>query len=93
VIVWLLGVAHTLGAGSDASTPWLRGLMLLTGLPIVYLATLRILGAGRPRTGAKLARGRVSAEAPAASTQRLPLAGPHAAQHILSVGKSRRSLR
>jgi sulfoxide reductase heme-binding subunit YedZ len=55
VIVWLLGVAHTLGAGSDASTPWLRGPMLLTGLPIVYLATLRILGGGRPPAGAKLA--------------------------------------
>jgi sulfoxide reductase heme-binding subunit YedZ len=56
VIVWLLGVAHTLGAGSDASTPWLRGLMVLTGLPIVYLATLRILGGGRSRGGTKRAR-------------------------------------
>jgi sulfoxide reductase heme-binding subunit YedZ len=84
VIVWLLGVAHTLGAGSDASTPWLRALMLLTGLPIVYLATLRILGAGRRPTRAKLARRRASAEAPTASTQPPPRAGSAAPRMLRS---------
>jgi methionine sulfoxide reductase heme-binding subunit len=43
VLVWFLGVAHTLGAGTDASTLWLRGIVLATGLPIVYLAALRVL--------------------------------------------------
>ena len=84
VIVWLLGVAHTLGAGSDASTPWLRALMLLTGLPIVYLATLRILGAGRPPARTKLARGRVPAQAPTASSPRPPHAGGAAAPMLRS---------
>jgi len=43
VLVWALGVVHTIGAGSDASTVWLRAYLLLTGIPIVYLAVLRIL--------------------------------------------------
>jgi sulfoxide reductase heme-binding subunit YedZ len=43
VLVWILGVAHTLGAGSDAATAWLRGFVALTGIPIVYLTVLRIL--------------------------------------------------
>lgn len=43
VLVWALGVVHTLGAGSDASTIWLRGFVLLTGVPIVYLTVLRVL--------------------------------------------------
>jgi len=43
VLVWVLGVVHTVGAGSDASTLWLRAYMLLTGVPIVYLTVLRML--------------------------------------------------
>lgn len=43
VLVWVLGVLHTLGAGSDASTPWLRAVVLVTGIPIVYLTALRLL--------------------------------------------------
>lgn len=53
VLVWVLGVVHTLGAGSDASAPWLRGIVVLTGLPILYLIVLRILQSltdGRRRT-------------------------------------------
>jgi sulfoxide reductase heme-binding subunit YedZ len=82
VIVWLLGVAHTLGAGSDASTPWLRALMLLTGLPIVYLATLRILGGGRSPGGAKRPRraklesGPNLARRPELAPPRVPPEGP-----------------
>ena len=48
VLVWVLGVVHTIGAGSDASTVWLRAYMLLTGAPIVYLTVLRILPSRRP---------------------------------------------
>jgi sulfoxide reductase heme-binding subunit YedZ len=47
--VWVLGVVHALGAGSDASTPWLRATLLVTGLPIVYLFTLRMLQDRVPR--------------------------------------------
>lgn len=43
LLVWVLSVVHTLGAGSDAHTPWLRALVLMPGVPIVYLLTLRVL--------------------------------------------------
>ena len=43
VLVWLLGVVHTLGAGSDASTQALRAFVLLPAIPIVYLTVLRVL--------------------------------------------------
>jgi sulfoxide reductase heme-binding subunit YedZ len=51
VVVWLLGVVHAVGAGTDATTPWLRGLVVLSGAPIVYLTVLRILQS-RDRRGA-----------------------------------------
>lgn len=41
VLVWILGVVHTLGAGTDASSPWLQVVMLATGAPIVALFALR----------------------------------------------------
>ena len=43
LIVYVLGVIHTLGAGTDASTPWLQAILLLTGAPILFLALLRWL--------------------------------------------------
>jgi sulfoxide reductase heme-binding subunit YedZ len=44
-LVYVLAGAHTLGAGTDAGTPWLRaGLVALTA-PLVYLAVLRALPA------------------------------------------------
>jgi methionine sulfoxide reductase heme-binding subunit len=48
VAVWILGVVHTLGAGTDASTVWLRLMMLVMGAPIVFLALLRVLQRGKP---------------------------------------------
>ena len=48
LLVWVLGAIHTLGAGSDAATMWLRGFVLLPAVPIVYLFVLRTLG-GRKR--------------------------------------------
>ena len=48
VLVWVLGVIHTLGAGSDAATQWLRAFVLLPAIPIVYLTVLRSLQ-GRTR--------------------------------------------
>ena len=47
VFVWLLGVVHTLGAGSDAAALWLRMTVLVTGVPIVILAVLRFRGPRR----------------------------------------------
>jgi methionine sulfoxide reductase heme-binding subunit len=48
VAVWVLGVVHTLGSGTDASTVWLRMMMLVMGAPIVFLALLRVLQGGQP---------------------------------------------
>jgi sulfoxide reductase heme-binding subunit YedZ len=47
VLVYALGVVHAIGAGSDASTPWLRWFLLVTGAPIVVLF-LRRVTARRP---------------------------------------------
>ena len=43
VLVYVLGVVHTLGAGTDASAPWLRAVLLATGAPILFLFLLRVL--------------------------------------------------
>lgn len=43
VAVWVLGVIHTLGAGSDGSQLWLQFIVLAPGVPIVYLLVLRLL--------------------------------------------------
>jgi methionine sulfoxide reductase heme-binding subunit len=40
-LVYVLGVIHTLGAGTDAGQPWLIALVLATGTPILYLGVLR----------------------------------------------------
>jgi methionine sulfoxide reductase heme-binding subunit len=42
-LVYVLGVAHVLGAGSDASAPWLRAVLLATGTPILFLLLMRVL--------------------------------------------------
>jgi sulfoxide reductase heme-binding subunit YedZ len=47
VLVWALGWVHALGAGTDAGSPWLRTVMLVTGVPIVVLFAIRMLH--RPR--------------------------------------------
>lgn len=49
VVVWALGVVHTLGAGTDASSAWLRTFLLATGVPIVVLFAVRMLHRPRPR--------------------------------------------
>jgi sulfoxide reductase heme-binding subunit YedZ len=52
VLVWVLSVAHTLGAASDAHTVWLQVLVFAPGVPIVYLLVMRVLrpaARGTPR--------------------------------------------
>jgi sulfoxide reductase heme-binding subunit YedZ len=58
VVVYLLGVVHALGAGSDASTTWLRAWLIATGIPIAALFAYR-LGAGS-RAARRRQRRRVS---------------------------------
>jgi sulfoxide reductase heme-binding subunit YedZ len=60
IVVYALGVVHALGAGTDASTPWLRTFMLATGAPIVVLF-LRRVTARRP---ARVARPAAEVSAP-----------------------------
>ena len=54
IAVYLLAVVHTLGAGSDVA--WVRPAMVISGAPILYLLTLRMLpqrprGERRTRSG------------------------------------------
>ncbi len=51
VLVYALAVAHTLGAGTDASTVWLRWWLLFTAPVIAVLFAIRV-GSGR-RTAAR----------------------------------------
>ena len=55
VLVWVLGVVHTLGAGSDAATLWMRAFVLMPAVPIVYLTLLRSLQ-GRARKASRRPR-------------------------------------
>lgn len=41
VVVYVLGAAHALGAGSDGGGLWLRGIVLLSAVPILVLLILR----------------------------------------------------
>jgi methionine sulfoxide reductase heme-binding subunit len=56
VLVYLMGVVHALGAGTDASTPWLRAFLLVTGVPIVLLFLRRVLARRRPARAMRLSR-------------------------------------
>jgi sulfoxide reductase heme-binding subunit YedZ len=52
--VYVLGVIHTIGAGTDAGTLWLIGILIATGAPIALLTAIRWLPSGtrqeqRPR--------------------------------------------
>ena len=42
IVVYALSVAHVLGAGTDASTPWLRAWLLLTGPVVAVLLAIRM---------------------------------------------------
>jgi sulfoxide reductase heme-binding subunit YedZ len=48
VVVYVLGLIHTIGAGTDGSTPWLRWFMALTAIPIAVLFARRLAGTPRP---------------------------------------------
>jgi hypothetical protein len=52
--VWVLGMVHAIGSGTDAGTPWLRTLMIATGAPIVVLFAVRTLRRPRPRARSRL---------------------------------------
>jgi predicted ferric reductase len=43
ILVYVLGVVHVVGAGTDAEAAWLRAVLLATGAPILFLFLLRVL--------------------------------------------------
>jgi methionine sulfoxide reductase heme-binding subunit len=43
LVVYLLGAVHTIGAGTDAGTPWLIAILVATAAPIALLAAIRWL--------------------------------------------------
>jgi methionine sulfoxide reductase heme-binding subunit len=62
--IWILAVAHTLGAGSDATSLWLRAVVLAPVAPIAYLLVLR-LARERPAAARRSAPRAPSATMPA----------------------------
>ena len=48
-LVYVLGVTHALGSGSDAGTTWMTVLLTASGTPILYLGILRALPPVNPR--------------------------------------------
>jgi sulfoxide reductase heme-binding subunit YedZ len=66
IAVYVLAVIHTLGAGSDAGTPWLRAQIVLTGAPILFLFVMRVLSGG----GRAAPRGSTPSPAPRSARSR-----------------------
>jgi sulfoxide reductase heme-binding subunit YedZ len=56
VVVYALSVVHTLGAGTDAGSSWLRAFMLATGVPILALFIARVRPARAPAKAPAKAR-------------------------------------
>ena len=42
-VVYLMGLIHTLGAGTDATSSWLRAFMLATAIPAAVLLVTRLM--------------------------------------------------
>ena len=47
-VVYVLGLIHTLGAGTDAGSSWLRAFMLATAVPAAGLLVARLRKTGAP---------------------------------------------
>lgn len=62
LLVYVLGVAHTLGSGTDSGSVWLLAILAATALPIVFLATYRFLPGSRRRPRSAAAGPRSSPE-------------------------------
>jgi sulfoxide reductase heme-binding subunit YedZ len=47
-VVYVLGVVHAVGSGTDAGQTWMVALLVATGAPILYLGIMRALPPERP---------------------------------------------
>jgi methionine sulfoxide reductase heme-binding subunit len=54
VLVWAMAAVHALTAGTDASTPWMRAILIASSVPIASLFAARMLS-GRSRPAARAA--------------------------------------
>jgi sulfoxide reductase heme-binding subunit YedZ len=73
VLAWVLAVVHTLGAGTDAGTAWLRTLVLVTSAPVVALLLVRI---SQPRPAPRAPRAQPARPDPASPAPRRATRGP-----------------
>lgn len=65
VVVYVLGLVHAIGAGTDASIPLVRYAMLATVVPVLYLFVLRVLRERtKSRGAARAGRRRLAPESP-----------------------------
>jgi hypothetical protein len=64
VLAYVLGLAHALGSGTDASIPAVRYAMLASVLPVLFLLALRLL-----RSRSRSAASRPAAQRPLASVE------------------------
>jgi methionine sulfoxide reductase heme-binding subunit len=53
-LAWVLGLAHSVGEGTDAGELWFLVSMAIAALPAAALLGLRLLGGGRPATAGAL---------------------------------------
>ncbi len=56
LLAWALGVVHTLGAGTDAGSPWFLALLGVSVVPVIVVGVARLAGPGAdPRRAAQRA--------------------------------------
>ena len=56
IVVWLMAAIHAITAGTDASTPWMRAILVASAVPIGGLFLARVAGGRKQRPArAKLA--------------------------------------
>jgi len=56
MLAYVLSLAHSLGAGTDASIPLVREAMLASALPVLFLFTVRMLRSSRAAVSTAAAR-------------------------------------
>jgi sulfoxide reductase heme-binding subunit YedZ len=71
-LAWLLGLAHSLGAGTDAGQAWFLAMTAIVAGPPLVLLVARHLGLARHRTAASAGTG----SQPPAAAQRAPRLAP-----------------
>jgi sulfoxide reductase heme-binding subunit YedZ len=49
IVVYMLGLVHALGAGTDAGSPWLRTTLLASTIPVGALFVVRVVSGRRRR--------------------------------------------